>query len=259
MSMDFLSIPAADAQKILLILARVAAIFFVAPVFDNRSLPNLFRIGFALVLSLVLFPLVDTGEWEIRSSFLMVVYLGKEILVGMILGMAIDFIFGAVRLAGQIVGFQMGLGIVAVIDPFTSSRSSVVTQLYDFLAILFFFSFDAHHLIIRAMAESYHYIPFGGLELSGSLLTQIIQMSGRMFVLAVKISVPVLAVNFFVSMGLALLARTVPQMNVFILGFPLKIGVGLIAVGLSASFFGILLRKVFLDSEAQIHGLLRAM
>ena len=241
--MDFLSIPAADVQRILLILARVAAIFFVAPVFDNSSLPNTFRIGFALILSLVLFPLVDAGEWEVRSPFLMLVYLGKEILVGMILGMSVDFIFGAVRLAGQIVGFQMGLGIVAVIDPFTSGRSSVVTQLYDFLAILFFFSFDAHHLLIRAMAESFHYVPFGGLELSGSLLTQIIHLSGRMFLLAVKIAVPVLAVNFLCEHGLALLARTVPQMNVFILGFPLKIGVGLIAVGMSATFFGILFAK----------------
>jgi len=259
MSMEFLLIPAADAQKILLILARVAAIFFVAPVFDNRSLPNLFRIGFALILSLVLFPAVAAGEWEVQSPLLMVVYLVKEILVGMILGMAVDFIFGAVRLAGQIVGFQMGLGIVAVIDPFTSSRSSVVTQFYDFMAVLFFFSFDAHHMVIRAIAESFHYIPFGGLEFSESLLRQIIQLSGRMFLLAMKIAVPVLAVSFFVDMGLALLARTVPQMNVFILGFPLKIGMGLMAVGLSATFLGILLRKVFLDNGAQIHGLLRAM
>ncbi|MBI4773281.1 MAG: flagellar biosynthetic protein FliR [Deltaproteobacteria bacterium] len=257
--MDFLLIPAADAQKILLILARVAAIFFVAPIFDNRSLPNLFRIGFALILSVVLFPAVDAGEWEVRSPLPMVVYLVKEILVGMILGMAVDFIFGAVRLAGQIVGFQMGLGIVAIIDPFTSSQSSVITQFYDFMAILFFFSFDAHHMVIRAMAESFQFIPFGGLDFSGSLLSQIIHLSGQMFLLAMKIAVPVLAVSFFVDMGLALLARTVPQMNVFILGFPLKIGVGLLAIGLSATFFGILLRKVFFDSGGQIHGLLRAM
>ncbi len=257
--MEFFSIPAVDIEKLVLIMARVAAVLFFAPVFDNQSFPNLAKVGLSLVISLSLFPVVEFTLPLITSPYAMLIYVGCELMIGVVIGFAIQIIFGAVQTAGQVAGFQMGLGIVAVIDPFTQSRSSVVSQLYNFMTVLLFFTLDAHHMLLRALQESFRVMPFGGWHLSEPMMNLLIGLSGQLFSLAIQIAAPVIAINFFVSVALGLMARTVPQMNVFIVGFPLKIGVGLAAIGLSMSFFSILLQRVFTQSEGHLHALIRAM
>jgi len=257
MNMDFIGISILDAEKMVLVLARVSAILFMFPVFDNRTLPVTVKVGLSLVISLILFPWVEL-KTPVLSAWMMGAMVIQEIVVGAVLALAVNMVFGAVQLAGQVVGFQMGLGIASVIDPFTSARTSVVTQFYDLIAILLFFAFNAHHMVIRALETSFRVIPFGGVNPSEPLLRMILDLSGAMFLLALQIGVPVLAVNFFVSVGLGLLARTVPQMNVFIVGFPLKIAVGLMAVGISVSFLSVLLRHVFVETDRHLTALIRA-
>jgi flagellar biosynthetic protein FliR len=177
----------------------------------------------------------------------------------MIIGLGARIIFSAVELAGHVIGFQMGLGVVGVIDPFSQSQSSLLAQFQNILAMMLFFVFNIHHIFLAAVANSYQLVPISGFTLSGPLLKILMSMAANMFVLCIKIGAPIMAVNLFVSVGLGIVARTVPQINVFIVGFPLKIGVGLLTLGISLPFLGTAIRTAFTSIGPHVDALLRAM
>ena len=247
-----------EVQTFFLICARIAGIVFTAPVFDSRNIPTSVKAGVTLALAVAMFPLIDFRFANPSLLKLFVSVLG-EAAVGMVIGIGTRILFSAVELAGQLVGFQMGLGIVSVIDPLTQARLSVVAEFKYLIAMLLFFSLDIHHVFLRAIAGSYKMIPIAGMVISSTLVEYMMKITVEMFVLALKIGAPIIAVNLFVSVGLGIVARTVPQINVFIVGFPLKIGVGLITVGLSMPYWIMVLKSAFASIGSRIDILLRAM
>lgn len=256
--MNVFTVSLADAQTFMIILARIAGILFTAPVFDSRNIPIQVKAGLSAALAIVLFPSIDArfvsnSVWVLGGSLL------GEAVVGMIIGLGARIIFSAVELAGQVIGFQMGLGIVGVIDPFSQAQSSLLAQFQNILAMMLFFVLNIHHIFLAAVAKSYQLVPISGFTLSGPLLKILMSMAANMFVLSMKIGAPIMAVNLFVSVGLGIVARTVPQINVFIVGFPLKIGVGLLTLGISLPFLGAAIRTAFTSIGPHVDALLRAM
>jgi flagellar biosynthesis protein FliR len=256
--MHVFTVPIVDAETFLIILARIAGIIFTAPVFDSRNIPIQVKAGLSAALALVLFPTIN-ARFESDSVWVLGGSLLGEAAIGMILGLGARIIFSAVELAGQVIGFQMGLGIVGVIDPINQNRSSLLAQFQNILAMMLFFSLNIHHIFLAAVAKSYQLVPISGFTLSGPLVKILMSMAAGMFVLSLKIGAPIMAVNLFVSVGLGVVARTVPQINVFIVGFPLKIGVGLVAFGMSLPFVGATIRAAFVTIGPHIDALLRAM
>jgi flagellar biosynthetic protein FliR len=256
--MNPFQISISDAETFMLILTRVGGILFTAPVFESSNIPVPVKIGLSAALALIFFPQVGF-RFEQESVAVLGGAMAGEMAIGMIIGLAARLIFAAVDMAGQVVGFQMGLGIVSVFDPFTQSQTSLVSQFKNLIAMLLFFSFNAHHLFLLAMAKSYQLVPVAGLSFSSSLSQLMISLSGGMFVLALQIGAPVLAINLFVNVGLGVVARTVPQINVLIVSFPLTIGVGLLALGMALPFVAEVLKKSFTLMGPQLDALLRAM
>jgi flagellar biosynthetic protein FliR len=213
------------------------------PILGSPQVPGRIKIGLILFVSIAVFPVVRaTPMHDPKSLFELVVNLFSEITIGLAVAYSARLMFTAVQIAGTVVDFQMGFGVVNVIDPQTETQVSVTAQFQNILAILFFLALDAHHLIIGAIVESFFLInPF---QINFSTFTPeiILLLFKATFVTAVKIAAPIMAILFFISVGLGLVARTVPQMNVFIVGFPLQIGVGLLMVGLSMSFFSIVVQ-----------------
>jgi flagellar biosynthetic protein FliR len=232
-----------EYQKFLFVLLRVGALIMFFPILGSPQVPGRIKIGLILFVSIAVFPVVRaTPMHDPKSLFELVVNLFSEITIGLAVAYSARLMFTAVQIAGTVVDFQMGFGVVNVIDPQTETQVSVTAQFQNILAILFFLALDAHHIIIGAIVESFFLInPF---QINFSTFTPeiILLLFKATFVTAVKIAAPIMAILFFISVGLGLVARTVPQMNVFIVGFPLQIGVGLLMVGLSISFFSIVVQ-----------------
>ena len=258
--MDILNLNYAEFERFLFVLFRVGAMIIFVPILGSRQIPAVLKIGLILFLSIAIFPLVqDRPIPEPKGLF----DLSKFLMVDMTIGLGIAYIsrliFAAVQVAGTVVDFQMGFGVVNVIDPQTDTQVSVTAQLQNILAIFIFLAIDAHHYIFQAIVDSFFVINPFEINFASVTPEYVLHLFSATFTTAVKISAPVMAILFFLSVGLGLVARTVPQMNVFIVGFPLQIGIGLLMVGLSISFFSIIVQNEMHDMPAKFVGFMRGL
>ena len=196
---------------------------------------------------------------EPQGIFDLAVFLLSDVTIGLGIAYITRLIFAAVQIAGTVVDFQMGFGVVNVIDPQTDTQVSVTAQFHNIVAVLIFLAVDAHHFILQAIVESFFIINPAEINFSSLTPEYMLYLFSGTFTTAVKIAAPIMAILFFLSVGLGLVARTVPQMNVFIVGFPLQIGVGLLMVGLSLSFFSVLVQQQMYDLPGKLMGFLWAL
>ena len=213
-------------QVFLLILFRVGAILMTLPIFGSRSLSTRIKIGFVFALAVFLYPVVEIkGIGESLNMITLTTALIGEMIIGALFGFTANLIFAAVRLSGQMVGFQMGFAVARAVDP--------------------------------AISESFAVIPPLGIGLSGNLMNYLINISGHMFLLAVKIGAPVIATLLFTNVAFGILSRTAPQIHIMIVAFPLQIAVGFLFVALSLPFISYLLTNEFLGLEKSIVTILK--
>lgn len=258
--MNQLNIDQSQIEAFLLIFIRVGAILMTLPIFGSESLSRRIKIGLVFAVSLTLFPVVDLSgiNFPLGTLTLIPAIVG-EIIIGAILGLTARLIFAGVQLSGQLVGFQMGFAIARVIDPVTGIQASILSTFENIVAVLIFLSINAHHFFFKAISSSFQLIPPFGLSLSGNLMELILNLSENMFILAIKIGAPVIATLLFTNVAFGIIARTVPQVHIMIVAFPLQISIGLLFIGLSFPFFSFLLSKEFLGLEKSIMQILRFM
>lgn len=243
--MNLFSLPLPQVQAAVLVFIRIGAILITAPLFGSRNVPLTLKAGLSLVLALAIFPVVGFKEVCFTSIPSLLSAMVGEVLIGVIIGFTARLLFAAVQLAGELVGFQMGFGIVNVIDPHTSTQFSIIAQFQNIITLLVYLALDAHYWFILAISNSFELIQPLGFCFTNSLMEAIIGLSCDMFVIATKVAAPIMAVLLFTSVALGLIARTVPQMNIFIVGFPLKLAIGLLGVGFSLPLLSYLLRNLF--------------
>lgn len=256
--MDFPNLNFAEFENFLFVFFRVGAIITFAPILGSSQIPSTLKIGLIFIFSIAVFPLVkDLPMPQPRGIFELAVYLISDAAIGLAIAFATRLVFTAVQVAGTVIDFQMGFGVVNVIDPQTQSQVSITAQFQNILVILIFLAADAHHFIIQAIVQSFHEINPHLVGFSSMTASYVLELFTATFVVAVKIAAPTMAILFFLSVGLGLVARTVPQMNVFIVGFPLQIGVGLLMIGLSLSFFSIIIQEQIAQLPAQLLNMMR--
>jgi len=155
-----LNISLPQVQIFLLILVRVIAILLTAPIFNSRNIPVLFKVGLSFAVSLILFPILNLQDLPVRFDAIpLIIGIVSEILIGIIIGLSARMIFVGIQLAGQLVGFQMGLAMANVMDPATSEQMPLLGQLNNLIAMLIFLVTNAHHLFLRALVESFQIVP----------------------------------------------------------------------------------------------------
>ncbi|MEK5391972.1 flagellar biosynthetic protein FliR [Margalitia sp. FSL K6-0131] len=212
----------------LLIFMRVSAFFVTMPLFSYKTIPAMHRIGFAAVLAWLMYYSIDIHPLAIDGKYFMLII--KEAMVGLFIGFIAYLIFSAIQIAGGFIDFQMGFSIANVIDPMTGTQSPLIGQyLYSF-AILLLLVLNGHHLILDGIFYSYQFIPIDKMTPFGdpNLAEFIIKTFSKMFIIAFQMSIPVVAALFLVDVALGIVARTVSQLNIFVVGFPVKIGVSFI-------------------------------
>ncbi|MBN98446.1 MAG: flagellar biosynthetic protein FliR [Gemmatimonadetes bacterium] len=228
----------------LLVFLRVSALLAVAPIFGHRLYLGRAKVGLGIMVSFIAFPLVSQSGIQVPEgvfpyAFMMV----GEVIMGLILGFVVLLLFIGIQFAGQLAGLQMGFGIVNVIDPQSSEQVSIIGQFLNILAILLVLTLNGHHLILQGLVHSFEVVPLGGIEFKEVVMQKLVVLSNEVFIIAIKISIPVLLSLFLISVAMGILARTVPQMNVFIVGFPVQLAVGLSVLVASLPLFYIILNK----------------
>lgn len=247
--MDIFAFDAAAFTSFLLTLMRVSLVLFLMPFFGGDYLPVTVKAALAIILTMAIWPhlsfpgeLMPAHPLEIGAMLLM------ELILGMMLGMCVHFIFAGVQTGGEIMGFQMGFTMITLADPTSGSQVSISSYLLNLVTLMVFLAMNGHLYLIGALADSFTYIPPGGLRVGMPLAGDIISLSADMFSLAVRIAAPVIAALFMVELTLALMGRAAPQMNLLTLGFPAKIAVGFF-------FMSILFTTLSLYMEEIVMGL----
>lgn len=226
--------------------ARVAALMSSIPVFSSAQTPMQIKAGLSLTLSLLVFPIASPFLPNLPQTAIgMTLLVGQEALLGFILGFMGRLIFTAVEFGGTIIGYQMGFAAANVFDPQTQSQTSLMSQFQSVFTILLFLALDGHHLFLRAIVHSYRLLPPGQLDLSGGAVPFLLDLTGNMFVLAVRFSAPVLALLLLSGLVLGIMARVFPQLNVFMLSYPINIGLALLVIGLTFQMVSTLLTREF--------------
>ncbi|AZR73862.1 flagellar biosynthetic protein FliR [Anoxybacter fermentans] len=218
-----------------LITIRFSGLFLTTPFFSSLMIPIQVKAGLTLLCSLILFPIIFAEELiPFPTSLLKLVFqVGNELLVGLVLGFTVLLTFTAFQLAGQFLDIRMGFALVNIVDPLTGSNAPLIGQFKNILAILILLLINGHHQIIRALVKSFQILPITKPVLSHQLLEYLFRVGGDIFIIAFRLSLPIIATLFVVDILFGFLARTVPQMNVFMLGFPIKILVGFLMLFLS--------------------------
>ncbi len=222
-----------EFRTYMLVLLRVSILLFLFPIFSSNVFPNRLKMGFALVVSLLFYSVVELDlnrfPLNIPATGLLVL---AEAMIGLTLGLCLRIFFGSVQLAGQVIGFQMGFAMINVVDPQTGSNVSIMDQLGYWVCVVVFLLMNGHHIMFLSVIDSFKLVPVGFFMMQEAMMAQIMDLTAQLFVLAIKIGAPVIASLTFVSVGFGLMAKFSPQMNVMIVAFPLKIIAGLLLFGL---------------------------
>ena len=222
-----------EAVAFLLVVARLSGLFLLAPVFSSRMIPVRIKLMALLVLAATMTPIAlaqgDGGELP-TEALPLALAMAQESLVGLALGFAVSLIFTAVQVGASLMDLGIGFAMAEIVDPATSARGSVLGAFYSMVVTLAFLAIGGAEALLQGFIGTYDAIGVGASVPMEAMLDNVITLVGQLFVMGFQIAAPVLITLLLADVVLGIVARTVPQMNVFFVGIPLKIGIGLVAV-----------------------------
>jgi flagellar biosynthetic protein FliR len=248
-----------DFIQFTLVLGRIAGIFAAIPLFGGRRVPLNVRAAAILAMTMVLFPIVRNNIPQFPGdSISLLILIIRELLIGLSLSLLSQVIFAAVEFCGQMIAAQMGLSMASIFDP-EMGQVTVISNFQDLLAMLLFMTMGVHHIFIRAIVESYSLVPVGAWHMSEGLIHFLVITISGLFVLAIKLAAPVMVSLLASAVLLGIMARSFPQMNIFMISFPLNISIGLLVLGFSIQAFSKTLADAFGGISSQITILFKLM
>jgi len=220
-----------DLYNWLLVFMRVGAFLFVLPFFSSTNFPITMRIALAALIGVFLSPLLPPFPLGHPGFVALLRVMVQEVCVGLLLGFVSRMVFYAVDLAGSIVATEMGLNMASVFNPLTRESTQAPGMILFFLAAVVMLTLDLHHWVLLGFERTYSVLPIGSAHLDGRLFETVVRHTASIFVIAVQIAAPIIAVSFVVLLVFSILSRAVPQMNVFSESFSFRIVGGMIVFG----------------------------
>lgn len=248
-----------NAAAFFLVFIRVASMLAVAPIFGNRAVPVRLRIALGLVLAGTTFPFVHAPVVAATSVWQVVTATVHEALIGLLTGYAAGFIFYAVQFAGDIMSYQTGFTLSSTIDPSTLEPVTIFARFQMMLAIVLYVLLDGHHFLLRALITSFERVPLMSAHLRAGLTDEFMRMAGASIAAAVRISAPILVATFLAHLALAILSRTMPQLNVFAVSFPLVIAIGLMVLMATLPAFARVFQELMQTAQRDVMTVLERM
>ena len=207
-----------------LLLVRPGMLVMVAPGFGGTYAPPHVKIGLTVLIAIALAPVVQLPRGGDVGLLLVV---AREVAIGMSLALVTRALIAAAEFAGHLSGFQIGFSYGATIDPSTGVRNTMLATLYGLLAVLAFLGVNGHHALLRALADSYVGFPVGAGDLNESLIVSVNRIFALVFTIGVRLAAPIVVVLLIVELGVGLIARTAPSLSMMVIGFPLRVAIGL--------------------------------
>ena len=230
---------------VLLVAVRLGALFLLTPLFAVAQVPIRVRMLLLLGLAALLVSNTEVMPLEMPENLAgLVQAVAQEALLGAMLAFGLFAAFGAFLFGGRILDFQMGFGVANLIDPVTNTQSPLIGSVLNLMAVVTFFLLNGHHLMLRGLAYSLEKIPPGSALLEMNV-SAIVAQFGLMFMFGIALVAPAIMTLLLIDVGMAFMARTMPQVNIFIVGLPLKIFVGLTVLALSLNYLGPLLDRIY--------------
>ncbi|WP_071395325.1 flagellar biosynthetic protein FliR [Bacillus tuaregi] len=241
----------------LLVFVRVTSFFLLMPLFSYRTIPTSFKVGLGFFIAMIMLFEIDAPVLELNGDYYLLIL--KEALVGILLGFIAYLIMSAIQIAGGFIDFQMGFGMVNVMDPQTGAQSPLMGQYLYIISLFFLLMVNGHHLIIEGIYYSYHFIPLNQAWLplgSEQVWQYVLKSFSSMFMIALQMSLPIVGSLFLVDVALGITARTFPQLNIFVVGIPLKIGVSFIILMVVMGTMMVVVSRIFSTMLTTMRGLL---
>lgn len=249
-----------QVETFFLVFVRCLTFWGLGPMLADQRVPAQVKVLGALVTTVALYPTVPGHHWVMENTLLgYALLVGREMIMGAALGIAGGLVFVSVRMAGNLMGIQMGFSIVNIFDPKTRTEVSLIGEMQEFLAVFLFLLVNGHHLFFRALSTSLDLVPPGASLDLARLSWTLIPMAGTVFLTTVQVGAPILGALFLTDAALGFVARAVPQMNVFIIGIPIKIGIGMSLLVVTAPLFARFLTIHFSRIEGQLLAILHGM
>ena len=226
-----------DVEQFLLILVRIASFLYTAPIFSiSRAVPNKVKIGFAVLISFMLFP------------------------IGLVIGYMANICLNILNFAGRIIDMEIGFAMVTLFDPATNEQTSITGNLYTYFVMLMLIVSDMYQYVVKAIVDSYDVIPINGATFHvQSLFKLMVQYTTDCFVLGFRIVLPFFTVTLILNVILGILAKIAPQMNMFVIGMQLKVFAGFLVMMLTAMLLGSVSNAIFSEMKTLIVAAVAAM
>lgn len=217
---------------LLLLLLRVSGLIFSSPIFGRRNIPVIARIGYCACITYLFFVSVpQTQPLDYNDDLLLYVLLClKELLFGLVLGYVLNVFFTLTFTAGQLIDMQMGFGLVNVFDPQSNLSIPMVGNFLNIIMLLVFFAVNGHHRLIQILYLTVVRIPVGAVEFSPNLALVAVELFAQTFVLALSVALPIVIAGLMGESLMGVITRSVPQINVFAIGLPLKVVIGFVVL-----------------------------
>lgn len=217
-----------DFEILILILVRISCFVYAAPFFGMKNVPSRVKIGLSFLLSILIFPSVDQSAVTYTGMFGYAVIVLREGITGLLMGFAANICNSIILFSGNIIDMDIGLSMATVFDPTTSSQVTITGNLYQYLILLLMIVSDMHHVILRAVVDSYELIPINGQVFDwDNLLSSMTTYMGDLFNIGFRIVLPVFICIMILNCILGIMAKVAPQMNMFSIGMQMKVLVGL--------------------------------
>ncbi len=249
-----------DFIMVILIFIRVSAALVTAPIFGSKIVPLIPKLFFSLVIAYVVYLTIDRNSISsVPTGWMLIILSIKEAITGMIMGFMLQFVFWGVTYAGTLIGFDMGLTMAEVFDPSSEDNTNIIGQFLYYGAVMVFFIINGHHYVISSLKYSFSVIPLGKFTLTKPVYDLIVIYSASIFVIAVKIAAPIIVSFFLINIAEGIVSRIIPQMQVFFVTQPLKIGIGLLLLASITPLYIYVIKNLLQDYENKLYNLIAAM
>ena len=244
-----------------LIFFRIIAMIIALPFIGSSAVPGWAKIGLSFFMSLIVYPLIIKNQTIPHMSFpALILAVFSQVLIGIIFGFIVLVIFTGIEVAGQIISVQIGFGMISLINPLISNQQvSFVSNLLNYLALMIFIETSAFFFVIEGIYKSFQTVPLTFAHFSPHIFQYLAYKGEKIFLIGLDLSIPIVSIAILLNIIIALMGRLAPQFNIFAVGFPIMIAVGLLMLYISMPYFNDYMTQSFISLKTEFNYMINSL